>query len=281
MEALQLARYNVCKFAKIRNLQMPAVGPLLSEYRKQSRLSQLDLSLMADVSSRHISFIETGRTSPSRAMILRLADVLDLPHKDSNLLLHSGGYAAAYTQLDLAADDMQPVREALHLILDNHNPYPALVMDGSWNVLMANTAQQMMTAQIMNGSGAPPTMNLLEAVFRQDCYRPFIENWDEVASHTLRRLRKQVLAFGKPSDDALYKRLMEMSPPDNWQQPDDSPSDGPMLTVDFNLGGQSLKMFSTLSQFGTALDAGMEELLVESYFPADEQCKAFFEQFAE
>ncbi len=259
---------------------MSAVGPLLSEYRKKSRLSQLDLSLMADVSSRHISFIETGRTSPSRAMLLRLADVLDLPHKDSNLLLHSGGYAAAYTELDLDASDMQPVREALKLILDNHDPYPAVVMDGSWNLLMANRTQQRMTAQITDSSGQLPTTNLLEAVFRQDCYRPLIENWDEVASHTLRRLRKQVLAFGKPSDDALYKRLMELSPPDNWQQPDDSPSDGPMLTVDFTLGGQSLKMFTTLSQFGTALDAGMEELLVESYFPADEQCKAFFEQFA-
>ena len=136
-----------------------------------------------------------------------------------------------------------------------------------------------MTAQIMDSSSTPPTMNILEAIFRQDCYRPFIESWNEVASHTLRRLRKRMLAFGKPpSDDALYKRVLEMSPPD---KPNDSPSDGPMLTIDFKLSGQSLKMFSTLSQFGTALDAGMEELLVESYFPADEQCKAFFHQFAE
>ena len=91
-----------------------------------------------------------------------------------------------------------------------------------------------------------------------------------MASHTLRRLRKRMLSFGKlPSDDALYKRVLEISPPDNWRQPNDSPSDGPMLTIDFKLGGQSLKMFSTLSQFSTALDAGMEEL-----------CKAFFEQFA-
>jgi len=259
---------------------MSAVGPLLSEYRKKNRLSQLDLSLMADVSSRHISFIETGRSSPSRSMLLRLADVLDLPHRDSNPLLHSGGYTAAYTELDLEAVGMAPVKDALQLILDNHNPYPALVMDGSWNVLMANTAQQKMTTQIMDGRGPPPTMNLLEAVFRQDCYRPFIENWDEVAGHTLRRLRKQVLAFGKSGDEALYKRLLELSPPDNWQQPNDSPADGPMLTVDFTLRGHSLKMFSTLSQFGTALDAGMEELLIESYFPADEQCKAFFQQFA-
>ncbi|MEX0963506.1 MAG: helix-turn-helix transcriptional regulator [Pseudohongiellaceae bacterium] len=259
---------------------MPAVGPLLSEYRKKSRLSQLDLSLMADVSSRHISFIETGRTSPSRAMLLRLADVLDLPHKDSNLLLHCGGFAAAYTELDLAAHDMEPVREALQMILDRHNPYPALVMDGGWNVLMTNSAQQKLAAQIAANDGALPTTNVLEAVFRQDGYRSFIENWDEVASHTLRRLRKQVLAFGKPADEALYKRLLEMSPPQNWQQPDDSPSDGPMLTVNITMAGQSMKMFSTLSQFGTALDAGMEELLIESYFPADEQCKRFFQQFA-
>ena len=197
---------------------MSAVGPLLSEYRKMNRLSQLDLSLMADVSARHISFIETDRSSPSRSMLLRLADVLHLPHKDSNLLLHSGGYTAVNSELDLEAVDMAPVKDALQLILDNHNPYPALVMDGSWNVLMANTAQQVMTAQIMDGRGPPPTMNLLEAVFCQDCYRPLIENWDELASHTLRRLRKQVLAFGKASDEALYKRLLELSPPDNWQQ---------------------------------------------------------------
>lgn len=259
---------------------MSAVGPLLSEYRKKNRLSQLDLSLMADVSSRHISFIETGRTSPSRAMLLRLADVLDLPHKDSNLLLHSGGYAAAYTELDLSAGDMKPVREALQLILDNHNPYPALVMDGSWNLLMANSAQQAISAQVLDASGTPPTLNILEAIFREDCYRPLIENWDEVASHTLRRLRKQVLAFGKPNDSALYKRLLEMSPPDNWQQPDDSTADGPILTVNFDMGGQSLKMFTTLTQFGTALDAGMEELLIESYFPADEACRRFFAQFS-
>ena len=101
MEAPLPARYKVCKFESKRDSRMSAAGPLLSEYRKKSLLSQLDLSLMADVFSRHISFVETGRNNPSRAMILRLADVLDLPHKDSNLLLHSGGYAAAYTQLDL------------------------------------------------------------------------------------------------------------------------------------------------------------------------------------
>ena len=125
---------------------MSAVGPLLSEYRKRNRLSQLDLSLLAEVSSRHISFIETGRTKPSRAMLLRLADVLNLPLNDSNLLLNSGGYAAAFSELDLESDEMTAVRGALDLILDNHNPFPALVMDGCYNLLMANQAQQKLMA---------------------------------------------------------------------------------------------------------------------------------------
>lgn len=257
---------------------MSAVGPLLSEYRKKSRLSQLDLSLMADVSSRHINFIETGRTQPSRSMILRLADVLNLPHKDSNLLLHSGGFTAAYSQLDLEANEMEPVRHALNLILDNHNPYPALVMDGSYNLLMANHAQQQLMSQILGNTEQLPTHNILEALFRQDMFRPCIGNWDEVASHLLRRLRKQVLAYGNPVHEALYRRLMELSPPPNWQQLEESNADGPMLTVDFVLGDLRLSMFTTLSQFGSALDIGMEELMIESYFPADDDSRSFFEQ---
>ena len=137
---------------------MSAVGPLLNEYRKKSRLSQLELSLLADVSSRHISFIETGRSQPSRAMLLRLADVLNLPHQDSNLLLNSGGYAAAYTELDMDSSEMEAVRQALNLILENHNPYPAIVMDSAYNLLMANQAQQNLILgqpPIVLGLGSP------------------------------------------------------------------------------------------------------------------------------
>lgn len=258
---------------------MPSVGPLLSEYRKRSRLSQLDLSLMADVSSRHISFIETGRTNPSREMILRLADVMDLPHKDSNLLLNSGGFSAAYTDFDLDRDEMAPVRHALNLILDNHDPYPALVMDGNWNVLMQNQTQQQLMAKIMGTGRQLPTRNIVEAVFLEDAFKPHIANWDVVASHLLRRLRKQVLAFGHPELKALYEHLQTLSPPEGWQQPNDELSDGPMLTIDFFMDGLTLSMFSTISQFGTALDTGMEELLIESYFPANDECRELFGSF--
>jgi transcriptional regulator with XRE-family HTH domain len=257
---------------------MPAVGPLLSEYRKRNRLSQLDLSLLADVSSRHISFIETGRTKPSRSMLLRLADVMNLPLQDSNLLLNSGGYAPAYSELDLESPAMHAVRSALNLILDNHNPYPALVMDGYYNLLMSNQAQQRLMSVALENVGELPTNNLLLALFREDMFRGLIANWEEVAGHLLRRLRKQVLAYGKPAHEALYEQILSMDPPKNWMQPDHPQDDGPMLTLDFKMGDLTLSTFTTLSQFGTALDIGMEELLIESYFPADETTRRFFLQ---
>lgn len=257
---------------------MAAVGPLLSEYRKRNRLSQLDLSLLADVSSRHISFIETGRTKPSRSMLLRLADVMNLPLQDSNLLLNSGGYAPAYSQLDLESMEMEPVRAALNLILENHNPFPALVMDGCYNLLMANQAQQRLMALALDDIENIPTHNLLEALFREDMFRNLIPNWDEVAGHLMRRLRKQVLAYGNPRHEELYEKLLDMDPPKNWMQPDHPQEDGPMLTVDFKVGNLTLSTFTTLSQFGSALDIGMEELLIESYFPADDATKLFFTQ---
>ncbi|MDP6095902.1 MAG: helix-turn-helix transcriptional regulator [Gammaproteobacteria bacterium] len=260
---------------------MSAVGPLLSEYRKQSRLSQLDLSLLADVSSRHISFIETGKSQPSRSMLLRLADVMDLPLDESNLLLHSGGYAAAFSQLDMSREAMRPVQEALALTLENHNPYPAIVVDGVWNLLMANQSQQLLSARIVGRRPDSSPINLMEAVFREDLFRPHIGNWDKIASQLLRRLRKQVVAYNKAEHETLYRHLLELSPPENWQQPESPDWDGPMLTVDFIMGDLTLSLFSTLSQFGTALDVGMEGLLIESYFPADESTREFFETLAQ
>lgn len=256
---------------------MAAVGALLSEYRKRNRLSQLDLSLLADVSSRHISFIETGRTRPSRSMLLRLAEVLNLAHKDSNLLLHSGGYAAAYSDLDLASAEMSPVRTALNMILENHMPFPALVMDASYNLLMANSSQHQLMAMVPGIASGGTGLNLMEAVFHPGQFRPLIANWPEVASHLLRRLRRQVLAYNKPAQIELLEKLTAMNPPANWETPDEKAEDGPMLTVDLYLGDLTLSLFTTISQFGTALDSGMEEILIESYFPGDKITRQFFE----
>ncbi len=255
---------------------MTAVGSLLIEYRTRKHLSQLDLGMLADVSSRHISFIETGKSQPSRSMLLRLADVLDLPLNDSNLLLNSGGFSAAYSQLDLESTEMEPIRRALSMLLEKQNPYPALVVDGNWDILMMNSTQQHMAFLLLPNGNVSGTRNLLELVFDQHAFRPSITNWDEVASHLLRRLRKQMLAYSKPGHVALYEKLLTMDPPNNWQQPVTTKLDNPVLSLAMSFAGNNLSLFSTLSQFGTALDVGVEELLIESYFPADQASHEFF-----
>ncbi|MFT4862698.1 MAG: hypothetical protein ACI95C_001919 [Pseudohongiellaceae bacterium] len=171
---------------------------------------------------------------------------------------------------------MAPVRTALNMILDSHDPYPAQVMDSNWNVLMQNKSQAGLISFIFGAAKIPPTQNVLEGLFREDCFKPHVANWDEVASHSLRRLRKQVLVTGDEAIKALFERVLTLSPPANWQQPLDDLSDGPMLTVDIKMGDQVLSMFTTLSQFGTALNTGMQELMIESYFPANEQCRLLF-----
>ena len=254
---------------------MSSVGTVLSEIRRRHNLSQQALAMMAEVSPRHISFIETGRSQPSRAMLLRLSDVLGMSLQDSNLLLHSGGFAAAYSALDINSAAMRPVREALQMILDNHNPYPALVMDGNWNVLMSNTAQQALANSVATSADGPPSRNILELVFHPQGFRPYISNWEEVAGHLLRRLRRQVQAYDRPPLRHLMSRLLAMDPPADWQQPSQS-HEGPMLSVHLLSPAGELRLFSTLAQFGTALDVGMEELMIESYFPVDQATRDYF-----
>lgn len=255
---------------------MSSIGPLLREIRKTHRLSQLDLGLLADVSARHISFIETGRARPGRDVLLRLAEVMELPHRDSNLLLASGGYAAAYSSLHLDAAEMRPVRDALDIMLENHNPFPAGVVDNCWNVLLANRTQQWMMRQLLSAERLQQSLNVMELLFDPNGFRPRIGNWNRVAGYLLRRLRRQVLAFPQPDAQNLYERLLTMQPPENWQQPAEGDLEGPMITADIDLNGKTLRLFSTLSRFGSALDVAMQELLIESYFPADEATRAFF-----
>jgi transcriptional regulator with XRE-family HTH domain len=255
-----------------------SVGPLLAEYRKRNHLSQLDLGMLADVSARHISFIETGKSNPSREMLLKLADTLNLSLHESNLLLNSGGFTPAFSHFELDAPEMEAVRDALLLMLEKQNPYPALVLDGDWNVLLSNAAQQALAQYLAIKPRANGAVNLLELVFDEHGYRPHIANWDEVAGHLLRRLRRQLLVYSRPGHARLFNKLLSMNPPSKWQQPHYQTSDKPVLTVDIHTDDQVLRMFSTLSQFGTALDVGTAEVLIENYFPADETSKAFFQQ---
>lgn len=253
-------------------------GELLAEFRRTQRMSQLDLAVMADVSSRHLSFIETGRSRPSADMVKRLAREMDLSCRDTNRLLLAGGYAPFFSESSLDSDAMAPVRQALQIMLSNHDPYPAVVLDAHWNVLMANQGQQaMMAAMIAERGPFPAINNVVELVFHPDGYRPFLVNWEKVACFLLRRLRRDMQARPDPALDDLMSRLSALADIDTLLQQDTSPGQTePMLALEIELGGQRLRSFSTLASFGTALDVVMEELRIEHYFPADEATRRFF-----
>lgn len=253
-------------------------GELLAEFRRNQRVSQLDLAVMADVSSRHLSFIETGRSQPSAGMLKRLARELGLSCRDTNRLLHAAGYAPAFSESSLNSEAMAPVRQALEIMLASHAPYPAIVLDAHWNVLMANRGQQAMVAAMIAERGPlPKTTNVVELVFHPEGYRPFLVNWEKVASFLVRRLRRDLQARHDPVLDQLMSRLSELADIDELLKKDASMGQTePMLALEIELGGQRLRSFSTLASFGTALDVVMEELRIEHYFPADEATRQFF-----
>jgi transcriptional regulator with XRE-family HTH domain len=253
-------------------------GQLLASHRKSMRVSQLELAARAGVSSRHLSFIETGRSHPGAPVLERLADELKLTCRDTNQLLVSAGYSPAFTETDLSSDAMTPVREALHVMLSNHDPLPAVVLDAHWNMLMANNAQLALVAQLLKGRDPlPTTANVMELLFHPQGYRPHIQNWEEVACFLLHRLQREQIT--KP-DAALASLIATVTSFEGVsvlaEKIPRMLAAAPMITLRLQVGAQTLSLFSTLASFGTAQDAVMEELRIEHYFPADDTTKAFF-----
>lgn len=248
---------------------------VLANLRRARRLSQLDLGLAAEVSARHISFIETGRSQPSRTLLLRIADVMGLCHREANQLMCACGYAPAFSTMPLEEDAMRPVQEALATMLDNHNPYPATVLNHTWEVRMANTSMQRLLALLLGAPLRAAPINMLKLVFSHEGLRPFIVNWDELAGLLLRRLKLELQTHPENDNALLFAELLNMHPPANWQTPP-SHWEGPMLTAQVRVGTQELSLFTTLTSFGTPLDAGLQELMIESYFPADDSTRRFF-----
>ncbi|TGG92841.1 XRE family transcriptional regulator [Natronospirillum operosum] len=259
---------------------MGSAGHILSQFRRARRLSQLELSLQADVSARHISFIETGRTQPSRDVLLRLSAVMNLSHRDTNHLLTACGYAAVYSDIPLEETAMASVRQALTIMLEHHAPYPAVVLNQHWDLQMANRSMQQLISALLPAHQSDTQLNMMVVLFEPDGLRPFITNWPDVAALLLRRLKLQLQTQPSPKLAGLMNHLLSLDPPEHWQTPTPQSWEGPMLTANLNVHGQPLSIFSTLTSFGTALDAGLQELMIESYFPADDATKAFFEYLA-
>ena len=253
-----------------------SVGQLLQHYRKSQHFSQLALATEAEISSRHISFIETGRSQPSRQVLLTLANAMDLAHRDVNLLMRTAGYSAMYQHRGLDDPQMKPVSDALNMMLENHLPYPSVVIDKDWNILMMNASyQQLLSSFPMQLNDNTNANNVLELLFSPNGLRSVIANWDEVASHLLRvRAREEALNINQ--GDSLLKRLLAYPNIPDWKKINDAEIEKPMLSLQLNLGQVTLNLFSTITTFGTAADITLQELRIESYFPADEQTKDFF-----
>ncbi len=250
-----------------------AVGELLRHWRGVRRLSQLGLALEAQTTARHVSFIETGRSQPSRAMVLRLARVLDVPIRERNQLLLAAGYAPVYAEAGLAAEDAALVAAALQRMLAAHEPYPAVVMDRYWNILDRNHAAHALFGWLLRERAHGGPGNLIRNFFDPDALRPHVANWDEAAAALIQRVHREAIG-GVPDAETttlLNEVLAFPGVPAAWRRPDVTRPLLPVVPVTFSRDGRTFSYFSAVTTLGTPQDALLQELRVESLHPADEQ----------
>lgn len=271
--------------------QPPLLSILLKTWRQTRKLSQLELALDAGVSQRHLSFVESGRAQPSRDLIVLLAETLEVPLRERNVLLRAGGFAPLFEQRHLNDDDMAGVRQALEMALRHHEPYPAVVVDRQWNMVLCNAAADRFIGllgepeavwQRVDPSGGK---NVLRMTFSEQGMRPLLKNWVQLAPLLLIRLQRESSA--DPTHQALRALYQELS-----QLPSVTALSScghlqgwasalpPTLNMALGLGEATLNVFSMMSTFGTALDITAEELRTETFFPADAFTADFFRQLA-
>lgn len=244
------------------------IGEHLRAWRQRRRRSQLDLALDAEISQKHLSFIESGRSAPSRDMVVRLAEHLDVPLRERNVLLLAAGFAPSFPERPLDDPAMKPAREAVELILKGHEPYPALAVDRHWRLVAANGALAPLLAGLADPALLAPPVNVLRLSLHPDGLAPRIVNLAQWRAHLLERLRHQV---DVTADPVLARLLTELrtypAPP-----PSGPDRDFAGLAVPLRLAtrGGILSFVSTTTVFGTPLDVTLAELAVEAFFPADE-----------
>jgi transcriptional regulator with XRE-family HTH domain len=242
------------------------LGTLLRDWRQRRRLSQLDLALEAGVSARHLSFLETGRSKPSREMVLHLSEQLDVPLRDRNRLLLAAGFAPAFQERPIEAPEMAPVREALERVLTGHEPYPAVVVDRWWNLAAANRSIALFTDGVPGHLMEPP-VNVLRASLSPEGMASRILNYGEWRAHLLERLRRQVALTADERLAALYEEISAYP-----GETADVHGAGSEIAVPLRFAapdGRELAFFSTIATFGTAVDITLAELAIEAFFPAD------------
>jgi transcriptional regulator with XRE-family HTH domain len=243
----------------------------LRAWRQRRGVSQLELAARARISQRHLSFLETARTAPSREMVLHVAAALELPLRQQNALLRAAGFAPIWTESALDMPELAAVNQALDFMLAQQEPYPAFVVDRRWNLLRANAGAVRFVTFLTGSAGEPGvSVNLADALIAPDGLRPLIANWREVALYFVRSVQVDALADGTEETDALLRRLVAY--PDvaaMLQTPTVEHAPAPILTMRFIKDATALNLFTTIATLGTPQDVTLQEMRIENFFPAD------------
>ena len=251
----------------------PSIGPLLREWRERRRLSQLELALDAGISTRHLSFVETGRSRPGREMLLRILEQLEVPFREQNRLLLASGHAPAFPERSLEDAELLPVREALDQILAGHEPYPAVVVDRAWNFVAANSAMRGLTEEVViDPALLEPPVNIMRLGFHPRGLAPLIVNLGQWRVHFCQRLERQLAVTGDPDLAALLEEVAGYPIPGDEPDPAPDPEAREMLgPVRFRApGGGELSFFGMFATFDTPFEVTTSELAMELLFPADQ-----------
>lgn len=251
----------------------PAVGDLLRDWRTRRRRSQLDLAIDVGVSTRHLSFVETGRSRPSPELVLTIAQHLDVPLRERNGLLLAAGYAPRFSQMSLDDPAMEHVRASIQRMLDAHDPYPGVAIDRQWNVVIANRTALSLTEGVPSAVLGPP-LNVYRLCLHPDGLARRTTNFTDWASYLLQQLRRSIVLTGDAALESLlaevsaYPNVAQIAPNLDAGQPDDPP-----ILVPFRMATAmgELSLFTTLTTFGTPLDITIDELAIELFFPANDR----------
>jgi transcriptional regulator with XRE-family HTH domain len=253
------------------------LGALLRQWRSARNRSQIELSLDTEVSQRHLSFIEVGRSVPSRETLMIIADALDIPYRDRNSLLLAAGYAPMYHDCGWDSQQLHSVSAALGRMLRQHEPYPAIVLDRYWNVLQTNTAAPHFFNSFVDLSARPQPRNLLHLMFDPLGMRPFVANWEQVAPTLIARVYREAVGrfVDEKSQDLISTLLAYPGAKPEWRTPDPrAVSDLPVIPIRFSRDAKILSYFSMLTTFATPQVIATQELRIESMFPMDEITEA-------
>jgi transcriptional regulator with XRE-family HTH domain len=255
-----------------------AFGVQLRAWRQTRHLSQEELAGLAGVSARHLSFVENGRSQPSRELVLALAGALDVPLRERNTLLTAAGFAAAFRASPLDSEVLAHLRRAIDHVLEQQEPFGALVVDGGWNIIRINrgAVQLFQRFPTATAAGAEAARNLVLGTVHPESLRPYIVNWADVAGHLVARLHREVAARAGDGELSrlLARVLAQPGVPAEWRAFSPSRSTAPFLPVHLRSAQLEVRLFTMMTSIGTPLDVTAEEIHIETYFPADSATEA-------